>query len=67
MGPQMRQLLATLCVTLYLTLVALGSIDPSSGFHLRTLSFGKPHDNRGPVGDTTSISCDVVAGTMCEK
>jgi hypothetical protein len=30
----MRQLLATLCVSLSLTLVALGGSDPSSVFHL---------------------------------
>jgi hypothetical protein len=35
----MRQLLATLCVTLFFALVALSS--------LRTLSFGRPHNNHG--------------------
>jgi hypothetical protein len=35
---QMHQLLATLCVTSLLALVALGGSDLPSGFHLRTLS-----------------------------
>jgi hypothetical protein len=40
MGPRVCQLLATLCVTLSLTLFDLGGIDLTSGFCLRTLSFG---------------------------
>jgi hypothetical protein len=47
MGLWMRQLLATLCVTSSLALVALGGYDLSEGFCLRTLSFGRPHGNRG--------------------
>jgi hypothetical protein len=47
MGLQMHQLLATICVASSLALVALGNTDPTGGFHLRTLSFGRPHDNRG--------------------
>jgi hypothetical protein len=43
----MRQLLATLYVALSLILVALGGSDPTGGFYLQTLSFGRPHDNRG--------------------
>jgi hypothetical protein len=60
MGPQMRQLLATHCVASSLALVALGGSNPSSGFGLRTLSFGT-------VGDMTSVSCAVIAGVMCEE
>jgi hypothetical protein len=47
MGLQMHQLLATICVASFLALVALGNTDPTGGFHLRTLSFGRPHGNRG--------------------
>jgi hypothetical protein len=47
MGPHMRQLLATPCVTSSIALVALDGSDLSSGFHLRTLSFGRPLDSRG--------------------
>jgi hypothetical protein len=43
----MRQMLATLCVALSLTLVALGGPDPTGGFHLGTLSFGRHLDNHG--------------------
>jgi hypothetical protein len=58
--------MATLCVTLSLTLLALGSADPVGGFCLGTLSFGRPTTIVGPVLDTISISCDVIADTMCE-
>jgi hypothetical protein len=47
MGLRMHQLLVTLCVASSLALVAQGGFEPTSGFHLRTLSFGRPHDNRG--------------------
>jgi hypothetical protein len=47
MGLQMHQLLASLCVTSSLILVALGDSDPTSGFRLGTVSFGRPHGNRG--------------------
>jgi hypothetical protein len=43
-GQQVRQLLATLCVALSLTLVALTQLGESC---LRILSFGRPHDNHG--------------------
>jgi hypothetical protein len=39
MGHRMRQVMATLCVASFLTLVALDGSDPSSGFHLQTLSY----------------------------
>jgi hypothetical protein len=58
--------MATLCVTLSLTLLALGSADPVGGFCLGTLSFGRPTTIVGPVLDTISISYDVIADTMCE-
>jgi hypothetical protein len=38
----MRQLLATLCVALSLTLVALGGSDPAGEFLLQSLSIGRP-------------------------
>jgi hypothetical protein len=44
MGLQMRQLLATLYVTLSL---ALCGSDPSSRFHLQTLSFDRPLNSHG--------------------
>jgi hypothetical protein len=47
MGHWVRQILAILCVASSLALVALDGSDPTGGFHLRTLSFGRPHDNRG--------------------
>jgi hypothetical protein len=47
MGPWIRQLLDTLCVTSSLALVALGGSDLTGGFHLGTLSFGRPHGNYG--------------------
>jgi hypothetical protein len=47
MGLLMRQLLATPCVTLSLALVARGSSDPTGGFHLQTVTSGRPHVNRG--------------------
>jgi hypothetical protein len=46
-GLKKFQLLATPCVTLALALFALGGSDPTDGFHHRTLSVGRPHDNRG--------------------
>jgi hypothetical protein len=60
----MRQLCATFCVT---SSLALGDSDPSSRFHLQTLSFSKPLVIEGPIRDTTSISLVVVAGMMCEE
>jgi hypothetical protein len=62
MGYWMRQLLATLCVDSSLGLVALGGSDPTSGFHLRTLSFNKP-----PSQVVTSVSLVVAASVMCEE
>jgi hypothetical protein len=43
----MCQLWVTLCVSSSLALVALGGSDPTGGFHLQTLSFGRPHGNHG--------------------
>jgi hypothetical protein len=43
----MRQMLATLCVALSLTLVTLGGSDQTSGFCLGTLSVGGPLVNCG--------------------
>jgi hypothetical protein len=47
MGPWMHQMLATLCVTLSLSLVALGDSDPTGQFCLATLSFGRLLINHG--------------------
>jgi hypothetical protein len=66
MGPQMRQMLATVCVALSLALVALGSSDSTSGFHLGTLSVAGPSTIVGPVLDTVVVSCDVER-TLCEE
>jgi hypothetical protein len=58
MGLQMCQLLATLCVTFSIALVALGGSDPTSGVCLRTLSFGRPLDNCGAhLGYDFHIPC----------
>jgi hypothetical protein len=59
MGHRMHQPLAILCVTSSLALVTLGSADPSSGFHLQTLSFSRPPPAiEGPIGDMASyIPC----------
>jgi hypothetical protein len=46
MGHKVRQLLAILCIASSLALDALGGSDPTDGFRLQTLSFGRPHDNR---------------------
>jgi hypothetical protein len=46
MGLRMHQVLATLCVALSLALVTLGGSDLIGGFHLRALSFDRPHGNR---------------------
>jgi hypothetical protein len=63
----MRQLLATLCVILSLTLIALGISDLTSRFHLRTLSFGRPLGNYGTyLGYELRIRA-VVAGAICEE
>jgi hypothetical protein len=61
-----RQLLVTLCVTLSLTLFALGSADLSGGFSLGTLSFGRPTVIVGPILDTFVVSRDA-EGTVCEE
>jgi hypothetical protein len=66
MGPQMHQMLATLCVTLSLALVALGSSDPTGRFHLGTLSVAGFSANVGPILDTVAVSCGV-EGTSCEE
>jgi hypothetical protein len=46
-GHRVHQMLAILCVTSPLALVALGSSGPNGGFCLRSQSFGRPHDNHG--------------------
>jgi hypothetical protein len=66
MGPQMHQLLFTLCVASSLALVALGSSDLTSGFCLGTLSFAGPSPIIGPILDTVAISRDV-KGTSCKE
>jgi hypothetical protein len=43
----MCQMLGTLCVVSSLTLVALGSSNPTGGFHLRILSIVRPLGNHG--------------------
>jgi hypothetical protein len=58
MGLWMHQLLATLCIASSLALVSLGGSNLASGFHLRTLSFGRPLGNRGArLGYNFHISC----------
>jgi hypothetical protein len=59
MGLQMRQLLTTFCVTSSLTPVALGGSDPTGGFCLRAVSFGRPHGNRETICDTVAVSRNV--------
>jgi hypothetical protein len=66
MGPRMHQMLATLCVTSSLALVALGGRDPTSGFHLETLSVAGPSAIARPILDTLVVSHDV-EGTSCEE
>jgi hypothetical protein len=56
MVPRMCQLLATLCVTSSLALFALGGPDPTSKFHLRTLSYHRPTTIVGPVLHAVVIS-----------
>jgi hypothetical protein len=56
MGPRVCQLLVTLCVTLSLTLFALGDADLTSGFCLKTLSFSRPTTIVGPILDIVVIS-----------
>jgi hypothetical protein len=65
-GPQVCQLLATLCVALSLALFALGGADPTGGFCLRNLSFSKPMAIMGPVLDTVVIFHDI-EGMVCEE
>jgi hypothetical protein len=62
----MRQMLATLCVALSLTLVALGGSDPTGEFCLGTMSVADPSAIMGPVLDTIVVSCGV-EGTLCEE
>jgi hypothetical protein len=66
MGPQVCQLLATLCVSLSLTLFAMGSGDPTGRFYLRTLSFSRPMTIMGPILDTVVVS-RVVERMICEE
>jgi hypothetical protein len=58
--------MTTLCVTLSLTLFALGGADLIDGFCLKTLSFGKSTAILEPILDTIGVSLDV-AGMMCEE
>jgi hypothetical protein len=58
MGLQMRQLLATLCVTSSLTLVALSGSDLTGGY---------PTAVMGPILDTVVISCDVEGASYKES
>jgi hypothetical protein len=67
MGHWMRQLLATLCVASSLALVALGGSNLTGWFHLRTLSFGRPHGNHGPVLDMVAISHDIEGASYEES
>jgi hypothetical protein len=66
MASLVRQLLATLFVTLSLALFALCDTDLTGGFCLRTLSFGEPMIIVGPVLDMVVVSRAVV-GTSCEE
>jgi hypothetical protein len=59
MEPQTRQMLATLCMALSLTLVALGGSDPTGGFHLGTLSFVGLSTIMRPILDTIAVFHDV--------
>jgi hypothetical protein len=66
MGPQVRQLLATICVALCCALFALGGADPTRNFCLRTLGCSRPTAIVGPVLDMVVIS-HVLVGTSCEE
>jgi hypothetical protein len=66
MGSQVRQLLATLCVTLSHTLFALGGADSTDGFCHRTLSYSRSTTIVGPILDTVDVS-HFVMGTLCEE
>jgi hypothetical protein len=59
-------LLATLYVTLSLALFALGDVDPTEGFCLRTLSYCRLMTMVGPILDTVAVSREVV-GASCEE
>jgi hypothetical protein len=66
MGSQVRQLLATLCVALSLTLFALGGADATGRFCLRTLSCSRLIAIMGLILDIVIVSRAVV-GTSCEE
>jgi hypothetical protein len=66
MGPQLRQLLATLCVASSLALFTWGGADPTGGFCIRTLSYSRPMANMGPILDMVAVSHDL-AGASCEE
>jgi hypothetical protein len=66
MGLWMRQLLANLCVTLFLTLFTQGGADPTGGISLRTMSYCKPTAIVRPILDTLTISHGV-EGASCEE
>jgi hypothetical protein len=62
----MCQMLATLYVTLSLSLIALGGSNPTGGFHLGTLSVVGPLIIMGPVLDMVVVSCNV-EGASCDE
>jgi hypothetical protein len=66
MGPRVCQLLATLYVTLSLTLFPLGGANPTGRFCLHTVSFSKPIAIMGSVLDMVLIS-HAVEGVICEE
>jgi hypothetical protein len=61
----MRQMLATLCVTSSLALVAPSGYDPTGGFHFGILSIAGPLAIVGLVMDTIAISHDL-EGVSCD-
>jgi hypothetical protein len=66
MGPRMRQMLATICVTSSLFLVALRDFDLTGRFHLGTLSFAGPLVIVRPILDMVAISHDVEGASCVE-
>jgi hypothetical protein len=59
--------LATVCVALSLALFALDGANSVGGFHLRTLSIGRPKPIMGPILDMVVISYVAIWGMMCEE
>jgi hypothetical protein len=54
------------CVIVYLALLALGGIDLTDGFCLRTLSFGRPTTIARPILDMVAVSHAIVV-TSCKE